>query len=140
MNSHTQEHKSAITRHIAKLRSGKKWRTCQGAKPVCLPRNGVPLILSGGTLFMVRHTGLAPRQALHFCPDLTLAMCLVIADLRSCVWEFTWCALCRQSLKHNPLIFYRRKACLGWFWTLCPEKFISSSVSLSFHSLRVDSF
>ena len=73
-------------------------------------------------------------------PDLTFAMCLVMADLRSCVWELTWYALYRLSLKQNPLISHNRKACLGWFWTLCPEKMISSLVSLSFHSLSVDLF
>ena len=42
MKSHTQDHKAAITKHIPKVRSGKKWITVQGAKPVCLPRNRVP--------------------------------------------------------------------------------------------------
>ena len=46
-------------------------------------------VLSSGTLFMVRHNGLASCQVLHFCPDLTLAMCLFMADLWSFVWEFT---------------------------------------------------
>ena len=57
---------------------------------------GVPLSLSIGTLFLVRHNGLAPCQILHFCPDITFAVCLVMAALRSCEWEFTCYALCRQ--------------------------------------------
>ena len=101
---------------------------------------GFPLGLSGGTLFLGRNTGLSPCQVIHFCPDLNFAMYLVMADLRSCVRKFTWYALCRQSLKQNPLIPHHRQACLGWFCTLCPEKLTSSSVSLSFHSLSVDSF
>ena len=100
----------------------------------------VPLGLSGGTIFLGRHTGFSTCQVLHFCPDITFAMCLVMADLRSYVWEFTWYALCRQSLKQNPLISHCMQACLGWFWTLCPEKLISSLVTLSLHSQSVDSF
>ena len=100
----------------------------------------VPLGLSGDTIFLVMHTGLAPYQVLHFCPDLTFAMFLVMADLRSCVGEFTWYALCRQSLNNNPLISHVRQVCSGCFCTLYPDKLISSSVSLSFHSLSVDSF
>ena len=42
VNSHTQDHKSAIIKHIVKVGSGQKWRTWQGGKPVCLPRNRVP--------------------------------------------------------------------------------------------------
>ena len=101
---------------------------------------GVPLGLSGATLFLGRYTGLAPCQFLHFFPDLTFEMCLMMAALWSYVWDFTWYALCRQSLKQSPLISRRRQACSGWYCTLCPDKFISSSVSLSFHSLSVDLF
>ena len=42
MNSYTQDNKASIVKHITKVRSGQKRRTCQGAKPVCLPRNRVP--------------------------------------------------------------------------------------------------
>ena len=45
---------------------------------------GITLGLFSGTLFLGRHTGLAPCQVLHFCLDLTFAICLVIAALRSC--------------------------------------------------------
>ena len=74
---------------------------------------GFPLGLSSGTLFMGRNNGLAPCPVLNFCPDITLAMCLVMADLRSFVWEFRWYALCRKSLNKNPLIYHRRKARFG---------------------------
>ena len=63
-----------------------------------------------------------------------------MAALRSCVWEFTWYALCRQSLNQNPLISHCRQEYSGCFCTLCPDKLISFSVSLSLHSLNVDSF
>ena len=94
--------------------------------------------LSGGTIFMGRHTGLASYPVLYFCPDLNFAMCLVMAAFWSCVWEFTWYALCWQSLKQNPLISHRRKACSVYFWTLFTEQLISSLVSLRFHPLSVD--
>ena len=42
INYHSQDCKSSITKHITKVRSGQKWRTWQGAKPVYLPRNRVP--------------------------------------------------------------------------------------------------
>ena len=100
----------------------------------------VPLGLYGGTLFIVRNTGLAPFPVPYFCPDLAFAVCLVMAALRSCVGGFIWYVLCRQSLKNNPIISYRRQACSGWFCTLCPENLISSSVYLIFHSISVDSF
>ena len=48
-NSHTKDRKSDITKHITKVRSGQKWRTWQGEKPVCLPRNRVPLDKPSGT-------------------------------------------------------------------------------------------
>ena len=77
---------------------------------------GVTICLSGGTLFLGRHTGLVPCQIIHFFPDPNFAMRLVMAALRSCVWEFTGYALCRKPLNHNPLIHHHRQACLGWFW------------------------
>ena len=49
VNSHTQERKSATIKHIATVRSGQKWRAWQGAKPVWLPRNRVPLDKPRGT-------------------------------------------------------------------------------------------
>ena len=101
---------------------------------------GVPFGLSDGTLFLGRHTGLPPCQVFHFCSDLTFVMFLVMAALQSCVWEFTWYALYKKSMKHNPLISHRRQAYPGWFWNLCPEKLISCSVSLIFYSLSVDTF
>ena len=61
------------------------------------------------------HTGLTPCEVIHFCPDLTLAVCLVMSVLQSYEWEFTWYTLCRQSLKQNPFSYYRSQACLGWF-------------------------
>ena len=63
---------------------------------------GFPLVLSGSTLFLVKHTGLAPFPVLNFFPDINFTMCLVMASLRSCVWKITCYALCRQSLKNNP--------------------------------------
>ena len=37
---------------------------------------GVPFGLSGGTLFLDRHTGLAPCQVIYFYPDLTFSKCV----------------------------------------------------------------
>ena len=89
---------------------------------------------------MVRYTGLATCEVLHFCPEINFAMCLMMAALRPCVWESTWYALCRKSLKQNPIIYHRMQAFLGWLCTLCSEKLISSLLSLSFHSLSVEPF
>ena len=101
---------------------------------------GVTLGLSGVTIFLGRHTGLSHFQIFNFFPDITFTMCLVITYLWSCVWEFTWHTLCRRSLRQNPLISHCRQSYPGSFWTLCPDKLISSLVSLSFHSLSVDAF
>ena len=49
VNSHTQDCKAAITKHISKVRSGQKWRTWQGDKPVYLTRNRFPTDKSRGT-------------------------------------------------------------------------------------------
>ena len=49
VNSHSQDRKTAITEHITKVRSGQKWRTWKGTKPVRLTRNKVPLNKSKGT-------------------------------------------------------------------------------------------
>ena len=61
------------------------------------------------------HTGLKPCQVLHVCPDIYFTMFLVMAVLRSCEWEFKLYALCRQSLKNNPLSSHCRQEFLGWF-------------------------
>ena len=42
VNSHTKDHKAAITKHIAKVRSGQIQRTWWVAKLVRLPRKTVP--------------------------------------------------------------------------------------------------
>ena len=85
--------------------------------------------VSSVTLFLVSHTSLAPCQVLHFCPDINFMIFLVMASLRSCACEFIWYALCRQSLKQNPVISHFRQLGWGWFWTLW-----------NIHLLSVDSF
>ena len=73
----------------------------------------VTFSLSSGTIFLGRCTSLAPRQVLRLFPDPTFTMCLVLANLRYCVWELTCYAFCRRSLKQNPLISHRRQAWSG---------------------------
>ena len=94
---------------------------------------GVPLSISRGNIFLGRSTSLAYRQV-FFPSDLNFVM----TDLRSRVWNVTWYALRRRSLKHNTLIYHRRQAWSNWFWNLFPEKLVIFLVSLSFHSMSVD--